>query len=874
LVLSNELGFGEGENHTLGEVAMPGPNKASGSAVKEKPGSTGQMNRGRIRQFLLSNNRALVICLILLAVVIFTVQYFIFLNYITDDAGITFGSAKTLIDHGRWSIDRFAERVEAYSTPLWMWLLAGAYALRVPIPVAAKVMTYIFCVMALIACYLINSRYGNKARGWTNAFSPLILAVMTGFLVWGASGLENGLYAFLTAGLLYGCLEFDKSAKPLLLTLFAFLMSVVRPEGILFAAVAYFALFISLLLNRRKEFRRFSISVSAFAVLYALFLLWGYQVFAWFVPNTYYAKVSSSIFWNFSHGGYYTIVFLKDYSTLFIFGIVLLFLAAIYGRGGIRRNRNENQGYSWLAGSNRVIWYSTILALANLVYVLYVGGAFFGRDRFFTPLLVCLAVISAELFKNANLFPAPELEQPAEQQFKRKHKLELKKKPEKKRGYLVARAVVVMVLVLFVLQMGDGTAREHQSPWVPFQHVKSGHVDFGNQAGEYLISNGYLPNAKHVAYMVPDIGATSYYAENYTIIDSAKLGNVPIAHNKYRPVFFKEYVFNVVRPVLIETHGSWSYVSAIGRYQEFTDHYNLVSGSGVDSYRNMSVPSGYYVLKDLFISNNNSVVRTSGGNLVLTRYNINALQFTVDGEIQMETGWQRTVSPVDSAVLDNHLLSVYLQNSQGRFQLDQYKIAGGYYLPGKWDTKSEIVDRRAISLKNVPVGSYKIVVGITYPGQEMDTLTSFDIQVVANSQEAVAPLVKDFNDSLSRNDDSVVGIALGKIKAIDLAAFRTSYNIYIDNRLGLTEGLLNGGQPLEAYQTLYPLAGSETGDAKLDVYLKKVAIEVSRALQKEGQQIESQGDKSRAINVYEKSMWLDPDNSHLRRHIEAIRAGG
>ncbi|MHA1725994.1 MAG: hypothetical protein ACTSXH_14375 [Promethearchaeota archaeon] len=42
---------------------------------------------------------------------------------------------------------------------------------------------------------------------------------------------------------------------------------------------------------------------------------------------------------------------------------------------------------------------------------------------------------------------------------------------------------------------------------------------------------------KHVAFYVPDIGATSYYAENYTIIDATRLENVPIGHNGYSENF-------------------------------------------------------------------------------------------------------------------------------------------------------------------------------------------------------------------------------------------------------------------------------------------------------------------------------------------------
>jgi hypothetical protein len=837
---------------------------------RETTGSNAQIPAHGIQKRLLSRDRILVISLVLLAVVIFSIQYFVFWGYTTDDAGITFGSAKTLIDHGQWSIDQYAERVEAYSTPLWMWLLAGSYAAHIPIPIAAKVMTFVFCVLTLIAGYLICRRYGAAAPGWKNALSPLLLAVMTGFVLWGASGLENGLYAFLTAGLLYGCLKFEKS-KPWLITLFAFLIAAVRPEGILFALFAYGGLIIATLLNPHKQFRNLIISGSVFAGLYILFLFWGYQLFAWFVPNTYYAKVSSSFSANFSNGWHYTVEFFKSYYVIFILGAALLFLATFYRRGKARRTRSEHPNSAWLAGPHRVIWYSIIFILANLIYVLYVGGAFFGRDRFFTPLLVCLAILLTELFKKAHLFRTPENEQPTEPAIKKKHKPELKKKPASRWVYIVPQAVVGILVVLFVYQMAAGSAEAYKNPWVPFQNVKQLHASFGNQAGDYLISNAYLPNAKHVVYMVPDIGATSYYAENYTIIDSAMLGNVPIAHNKYKRTFFEEYIFNITRPVLIETHGSWSYYTNIGQYPEFTGGYVLTRGPGTESFGSVTVPNGYFIRKDLFLSTGAVATPTAGQDLVLTKNSLNSAQFTNRGQIQLETHWQRAVTPADVAALDNHTLNIYLENPQRQVQLIQDKIAGGYYLPSRWDANSEIVDRRVINLTSVPDGDYKLMIGITYPGKEMNNLASIDIQVGSSGEGAVNSLANEFNDSLAHNDDPQIQAALGKIKALDLTVFRRYDNLYLDHQLSRIEDLLNSGQPLEAYQILDPLAGSQTGDASLDAHLTKVEIAVSRAFEKQGQTLETQGDKTNAIRSYEKSMWLDPGNSHLRRHIEEIR---
>ena len=622
--------------------------------------------REKINSF--SDKESIPLYLLIITFLLFTIHYSVFWGYINDDAGITFSSAKTLVDYGRFSIDQFAERVEAHSNPLWMIILAGAYFIGASIPLSAKILSCFFGIATICMVYLISSKYGKKSsefRPWMNIIGPLLLAVMTGFVLWGAAGLENELYAFLTAGLIYGCLKFEEASDIILIALFSFLIAITRPEGLLFAIALYIAL-LARLSKEKTRYRKLFIPILITICLYCSFLIARYQIFAWIHPNTYYAKIGTALgtshishIVNLASGGFYLFNFIFKYWPLFLLNIALLFLIinssksekdflsieylrkirfaipafillliTIFGifdfyiifklfpiysvpfipflafiianfllalmctgliyifakskHEIIFLNKLVSRGspVSRNVTENKVIWYSTFIILANIIYVLYIGGTF-GVARSLTPALISLALISTELFKEAYVSSWNDIKI-------RKIAVDSKK-------------IVALIMILFMLQMAYNTGMAYKNPVVPFGGVKEGHADWGNEVGGYLIANQYLPNAKHIPYMVPDIGATAYFANNYTIIDSARLGNVPIAHNWYEPDFFKDYVFNTTKPVIIETHHWWSYVTNIGSYNQFSHGYALVQGCGTVQYLGKTLPRGNYIRTDLFI---------------------------------------------------------------------------------------------------------------------------------------------------------------------------------------------------------------------------------------------------------------------------------
>ncbi|MGB7001847.1 MAG: hypothetical protein WBE22_07535 [Halobacteriota archaeon] len=878
----------------------------------------------------ISKKESLPLYLLIITFLLFTIHYFVFWGYISDDAGITFASAKTLVDYGRFSIDQFAERVEAHSNPLWMIILACIYFIGIPIPLGAKILSYFLGIATICMVYLISSKYGIKPSGlkpWTNIIGPLLLAVMTGFVLWGAAGLENELYAFLTAGLIYGCLKFEEASDIILIALFSFLIAITRPEGLLFAIALYIALF-GRLSKEKTRYRKLFIPILTTLCLYCSSLIARYHIFSWIYPNTYYAKIGNSHVANAFSGIVYAFGFISKYWLLLLFNIILLFLLL---KGGFfkseknllstkylskirfaiplfilllitiffvsdfyyisefypsslktyislltahfilalicigltyifARSRHETNYLNKLVNgsgafsrnlmANKVIWYSIFIILANIIYILYVGGTW-GTTRFLTPTLVSLALISTELFKDAYASSWNDIKI-------RKIALDSKK-------------IVALIMILFILQMAYNTGVAYKNPIVRFGGVKEGHADWGNEVGGYLIANQYLPNAKHIPYMVPDIGATAYFANNYTIIDSARLGNVPIAHNGYEPDFFKDYVFNITKPVIIETHQAWSYVTNIGLYNEFTHRYELVKGCGTVQYLGKTLPRGYYIRTDLFISSVNVPLNNSNEYLVLKDYNISSSLFSQNGEMNLNTYWQKSITAIPPKTIDNHTMKIFLKNPKNEYLIDKHQITGGYYLPSKWNQSSVILDKRTIPIKNVTEGNYTPIIRVSYPGGQIDTNILADIKIASKHQRSLNHFISEFYDGVTKNDSTKAEIALKKIKGLDLLTYQIYHQIYIENKLKYINTLIKEGQPFEAYQAVYPLVGSKIGDEKLNDYLRKTEIKLSGLFEQKGKSIENERKICDAIDLYEKSIWLNPDNSKLRRHIEDIK---
>lgn len=214
-----------------------------------------------------------------------------------DDAAITLGYSRTLAETGAIQFGRYGERVEGFSTFLWMLVCAGlASVFRSPAALlgAAKVLCG--------GLYLLNGWlvYRLARRCCGSAWGPPALASaccgLAVSIVSVSDATENHLA--LTLHLLLGIIVSGLGKTPgrpapttlLGLGVLPFLAFLCRPEG----SLTWAALAASLWLGRARlaAGRRgpIAVAVGGSLVLIGGFLLWRLSYFGALLPNTVYAK--------------------------------------------------------------------------------------------------------------------------------------------------------------------------------------------------------------------------------------------------------------------------------------------------------------------------------------------------------------------------------------------------------------------------------------------------------------------------------------------------------------------------------------------------------------------------------------------------------
>jgi arabinofuranosyltransferase len=221
-----------------------------------------------------------------------TIELWRYPHWIVDDAYIVFRYAKHLIDHGQLTWTVGSDPVEGYTGIVLPLLVAGGMRLGF----TPERVTLLLGILSLfLAAWTLSDnqrRLGvpEPVRAYVTATTllfPPLLAHAT-------SGLETLLFAATLGASLGTLLECDASprrAPQARLWLELLLLSLLRPEGLLFAAAFGGVLAVRL---RRGPGRCSAVilSVVLFALPYGAYFLWRVSYYGRLLPNTYYAKAA------------------------------------------------------------------------------------------------------------------------------------------------------------------------------------------------------------------------------------------------------------------------------------------------------------------------------------------------------------------------------------------------------------------------------------------------------------------------------------------------------------------------------------------------------------------------------------------------------
>jgi arabinofuranosyltransferase len=312
-------------------------------------------------------SRSRCFAVVALAAIVFVVHAHS-IDAICDDAFISLRYARNLVDHGVAEYN-LGERVEGYSSPLWMLLSTVPLALGVSAFKALSILGYVGGVALIAAVWRLWTTVAPTRP--TAGFVVLgLVALSTPLAAWSSSGLETPAFAALVA--LSVAETATLAGNPTRKRAFRAgavlgLTYMFRPEGALIGAAAVAYLLFSP--ERRRQLGRFALAA---AIPMAVLLFWRLAYYGELVPNTFFAKLSAPLATRIDLGLHYAVFTASELG--FVFSLVLVGSALV------------------APGKSHATRIIRLVVPVFVAYVISVGGDFFDLFRFFVPVLPLLYV--------------------------------------------------------------------------------------------------------------------------------------------------------------------------------------------------------------------------------------------------------------------------------------------------------------------------------------------------------------------------------------------------------------------------------------------------------------------------------------------------
>ena len=213
------------------------------------------------------------IALAAIAMTIVAAMAFVLSSLALDDAYITYRYAQHLAEgYGFGAWNHTGPRVEGYSSPLWVVLLAGAARFGADPQVASKVLSL---VAALVMLAVLFRQRDDSHAILTGVFLTLYLP----FILYTTSGMEAVVFTSLVTLALIGPAEWQPFVAPLLIA--------TRPEGALVAGINVLTM-----PWRGDRWRSVVATAITTGLMFALIVGHRWLTYGVLAPNTYYAKVA------------------------------------------------------------------------------------------------------------------------------------------------------------------------------------------------------------------------------------------------------------------------------------------------------------------------------------------------------------------------------------------------------------------------------------------------------------------------------------------------------------------------------------------------------------------------------------------------------
>jgi len=208
-----------------------------------------------------------------------------------DDSYILFRYARNFAN-GLGIVFNPGQRVEGYTSLLWVCVLGLSSRIGWHPPLAAKVWGILLNLVALVACYILCQLLATD-RAPMHGLALLLTAGNAYFIVTSTAGLETPLFTALLCWGVVACLKGEhgvdgKSQQRWQVgasVLFALLV-MTRPDG----ALTYFLLWLYTAWRFRSRPICLALFTLPFVLIYTPYFLWRWHFYGLLLPNTFYAK--------------------------------------------------------------------------------------------------------------------------------------------------------------------------------------------------------------------------------------------------------------------------------------------------------------------------------------------------------------------------------------------------------------------------------------------------------------------------------------------------------------------------------------------------------------------------------------------------------
>ncbi len=552
------------------------------------------------------------------------------------------------------------ERVEGYSNPLHVALLALFYTVGIDGVSSSKGMGMLFGAVTVLIVWRIAVLVIDNEHSHAPLLAPVFIALYPQFAIWNASGLENSLFNLMLAGGIWRTVVESRKGGFPWSAAFYLGLSVTRPEGILYAAWGGFLGMCASLMAGRGA-RPTLTWLGVFWLPFSLYHAIRYSYFAWAFPNAYYAQLGhrdlGPITW--SQRGW---KYIRGWAVDTHLGWFLpLFITSVNGQKGWRRwaapaatgiaavcflypgSALTEPWSRWPTGLASPSWWGqlrvwTLFGLALILPVMAIGNpGWQGRVLCWGSILITLffCLLSdgdwMSGYRWLSFVSAPasilfavgvyDLAGVMQQTFGR-----VSRPGWSIPGWLTAVALTAAVMPGFYQHSEAFFAKRETSPFIVKQRVQ-----YTDSVADRLFLDGHIYN------LDVNVGAHLYWS-THQVVDLSGRNDVTMAHHSFRQrEVTREYIFDQRKPHIAHVHGGWASNSRIPTFDQWKQDYIQIP-----HYGGQILHVGNHVRRDLVMEERwtgpgERVVAFEDG-FALAGFDVPSAEISVGGALFLEVG--------------------------------------------------------------------------------------------------------------------------------------------------------------------------------------------------------------------------------------------